>query len=141
MFRRGVAPVTPDICSCGNCQFDQATMDPFYTHQYIELPRSKWTFCILYCKRGQCSCCGKTVKATIPYEYTTDYDPIVGYELSKNRRFFQGSALKHCFVRKRQLKHIYDCAFDDLIDSGSMSVPIATIPGRNGFGSDLFSLV
>lgn len=67
--------VPPSICSCGNSQFDPATMEPFYTHQYIELPEIEMDVLHFELQKCQCSCCGKSVKAKIPHEYTSGYGP------------------------------------------------------------------
>ena len=65
----------PDSCSCGNTDFDMCQMDPFYTHQHIELPKIEMdiTHWILH----QCDCprCGKVVKASLPAEVRSGYGP------------------------------------------------------------------
>jgi len=50
-------------------------MEPFYTHQYIELPEIKMDVLHFVLQKGQCACCGKMVKARIPNEYKTGYGP------------------------------------------------------------------
>jgi len=67
--------VLPEICSCGNTQFEPETMETFYTHQYIELPEIKMDVLHFALQMGQCTSCGKTVKAHIPIEYRTGYGP------------------------------------------------------------------
>ena len=70
-----ITAVLPKICTCGNAQFDGATMLPFYTHQQIELPEIKMDINHLVLHKCTCESCGKTVKATIPKEYSTGYGP------------------------------------------------------------------
>lgn len=50
-------------------------MEPFYTHQYIELPEIEMDVLHFELQKCQCSCCGKSVKAKIPHEYTSGYGP------------------------------------------------------------------
>ena len=66
-------PLHPDKCSCGNREFVEA--EPYYTHQYIELPEMcmKVTHFVLY--REKCSCCGKINRAFIPHEFQSGYGP------------------------------------------------------------------
>lgn len=68
-------PIEPSKCTCGSCQFDPDSMKPYYTHQYIELPKIKMDVLHLVLQSGRCSKCGKTVKAQLPYEYSTGYGP------------------------------------------------------------------
>lgn len=68
-------PVKPEICDCGNCRLDPKGMQPYYTHQQIELPEIKMqiTHYVLY--EAQCDKCGKTVKAALPKEHGTGFGP------------------------------------------------------------------
>jgi transposase len=67
--------IEPSACSCGNTQYNPETMEPFYTHQFIELPEIKMDVLHFILHKCQCECCGKTVKARIPMEYQTGYGP------------------------------------------------------------------
>lgn len=70
-----IIPVPPGVCSCGNTQFNPETVEPSYTHQHIELPEIEMDVLHLVLQEGQCTCCGKTVKAEIPNQYKTGYGP------------------------------------------------------------------
>lgn len=67
--------VAPSRCSCGNRDFSQQAMTPFYTHQHIELPRTPMD--VGHWVLNQCDCpkCGKVVKASIPSSVITGYGP------------------------------------------------------------------
>jgi transposase len=68
-----IKPLGPKSCPCGNTDFPET--EPFYTHQYIELPEIKMevTHFVLY--RGKCPCCGKMNKGRIPEGYQIGYGP------------------------------------------------------------------
>jgi transposase len=63
----------PDRCSCG-CT-DHENLEPYYTHQVVELPEI--VLCVLHVilYRGRCACCGKAVKAHIPFALRTGFGP------------------------------------------------------------------
>lgn len=65
--------IRPLQCDCGDHRFKN--MQSFYTHQEIELPEIKMqvTHYVLY--KGDCSVCGKKVKAVLPAEHRTGYGP------------------------------------------------------------------
>ena len=67
--------ILPTICDCGRCDFAPGTVDPYYTHQHIELPEIQMnvTHFILY--KARCNGCGKTVRADVPKEYQSGYGP------------------------------------------------------------------
>lgn len=67
--------LTPDSCSCGNTDFDMCQMDPFYTHQHIELPKIEMEINHFILHRCNCPECGKTVKACLPAEVRSGYGP------------------------------------------------------------------
>jgi len=66
-------PLKPEACSCGNREFPET--EPYYTHQFIELPEIKMEVTHFVLERGSCPCCGKLNKASIPMEYRTGYGP------------------------------------------------------------------
>jgi transposase len=68
-----IEPLKPESCSCGNTDFPET--QPYYTHQYIELPEIQMEVIHFVLHRGQCPCCGKTAKATLPNAYRTGYGP------------------------------------------------------------------
>ena len=63
----------PGPCSCG-CQ-EIENLEPFYRHQYFEIPTIlvKVLRIILY--RGRCSNCGKVCKGKAPREFQVGYGP------------------------------------------------------------------
>ncbi len=70
-----VENLLPEQCRCGNSDFSHSRMQPFYTHQHIELPEIQMeiTHWILH----QCRCpeCGKTVKGSLPDQVRCGYGP------------------------------------------------------------------
>lgn len=67
--------VLPDSCDCGRMVLEPDSIKPFYTHQYIELPKIKLDVMHLILNQGKCRCCGKTVKAMIPSHLRRGYGP------------------------------------------------------------------
>jgi len=67
--------ILPNTCCCGNLRLKPESVKPFYTHQHIELPEIKLDVSHLILHQGTCSCCGNTVKATIPDELSSGYGP------------------------------------------------------------------
>lgn len=65
----------PEQCDCGNLALDPDSIEPFYTHQHVELPKIQLDVTHLILHRGKCQCCGKTVKATIPSHLRSGYGP------------------------------------------------------------------
>jgi transposase len=68
-------PVLPERCKCGHSDFEGCRMDPFFTHQQVELPeiRMEVTHWVLH--RCRCPQCGKRVKASLPPEVRSGYGP------------------------------------------------------------------
>lgn len=68
-----VRPVHPEKCPCGCHQFDE--LQPYYTHQHIELPEITMdvTHFVLY--KGRCRNCGKMRKGYVPSAYRTGFGP------------------------------------------------------------------
>ena len=65
--------ISPAPCSCGCEQYQDKK--PFYTHQYIELPKIELEVTHFVLLKGACAGCGKINKARIPSEYRTGYGP------------------------------------------------------------------
>jgi transposase len=65
----------PENCNCGSMSLDPNSIEPFYTHQHIELPKIQLDVTHFILHRGKCQCCGKTVKATIPSDLRSGYGP------------------------------------------------------------------
>lgn len=65
--------ITPPPCPCGYPQW--AALQPYYTHQVIELPPIQLdvTHCVL--EQGQCPHCQQWSKAVLPPEHATGYGP------------------------------------------------------------------
>lgn len=66
-------PVRPERCSCGSRRFKQ--LEPFYTHQEIELPEIRVEVTHFVLHKGRCAHCGKMNKAKVPYSHKTGYGP------------------------------------------------------------------
>ena len=63
----------PQVCSCGCTDF--LNLQPYYTHQQIELPEIKLDVLHLILHKGQCAQCGKLTKAILPQEHRPGYGP------------------------------------------------------------------
>jgi transposase len=68
-----VVPINPQSCSCGNRHLDTEKMQPFYTHQHIELPPIQMLVTHYVLNQCQCDKCGKTVKAQLAKEQQPGY--------------------------------------------------------------------
>lgn len=68
-----ITPVPPAPCSCG-CG-DYSDLKPFYTHQYIELPKIEVAVTHFVLLKGACTGCGKINKAHVPSEYRSGFGP------------------------------------------------------------------
>ena len=66
-------PVNPGPCSCGCRTFKN--LQPYYTHQHIELPEIVMTVIHFILYKGKCTACGKTRKGYVPAEYSTGFGP------------------------------------------------------------------
>jgi len=65
--------VMPGACKCGSTNHEG--VEPYYTHQVVELPEIKLMVEDIVLHKAQCAECGKTVKAEIPPEKRTGYGP------------------------------------------------------------------
>jgi transposase len=63
----------PEQCICGSREF--INEQPYYTHQHLELPEVNLQVTHLILQRGECACCGRINKGTLPAEYKTGYGP------------------------------------------------------------------
>lgn len=68
-----VVELHPTRCECGGTRFRD--LEPYYIHQFIELPPAELIVKHLGLHRGRCSCCGKLNKALVPAEYRTGFGP------------------------------------------------------------------
>jgi transposase len=68
-----VRKLTPERCVCGNTTF--ALINPYHTHQVIELPAIAMDVTHWVLQQGWCSECGRWSKATLPAEQTVGYGP------------------------------------------------------------------
>jgi transposase len=68
-----VEPIEPHTCSCGNTEFKNK--EPYYTHQWIEVPEIALfvTHYVLY--RGTCTRCGTVNKSVVPESRRTGFGP------------------------------------------------------------------
>jgi transposase len=69
-----VVTIDPGPCTCG-CARRRGPLRSFYTHQWIELPEIAMQVTHVVLQKGQCSGCGRWVKAQLPAEYQTGYGP------------------------------------------------------------------
>ncbi len=69
--------ILPEPCSCGCSAIVPGSLEPFYTHQILELPKIDMDVLHVILNRGTCDNCGKTVKAQIPKEHRTGYGPMI----------------------------------------------------------------
>ena len=67
--------IVPEKCSCGNTELVAGKMEPFHTHQQIELPEIKMDVIHYILHKCRCPECGKMVKAQIPAQSQTGYGP------------------------------------------------------------------
>ncbi len=63
--------IPPTTCSCGCTVFKD--IQPYYTHQHIELPEIVMTVIHFILYRGTCTACGKVAKGYVPDEYSTGF--------------------------------------------------------------------
>lgn len=65
--------ILPERCDCGCSAIVPGSLEPYHTHQVIELPEIHMDVLHFILTKGICCHCGKTVKATIPKEHRTGY--------------------------------------------------------------------
>ncbi|HQN19302.1 MAG TPA: IS66 family transposase [Syntrophobacteraceae bacterium] len=63
----------PQRCQCGCTEFDG--LEPYYTHQHIELPKIVMEITHYVLLKGRCLSCGKINKGYVPLEHRTGYGP------------------------------------------------------------------
>jgi transposase len=68
-----VEDVLPESCACGSGDFD--LIQPYYTHQVIELPRIEMEVTHWVLHQGRCGACGGWQKAPAPSDQVTGYGP------------------------------------------------------------------
>jgi transposase len=68
-----IEEIPPESCSCGCTEFSD--LQPYYTHQHIELPEIVMLVIHFILYQGRCKGCGKLVKGYVPKEYRTGYGP------------------------------------------------------------------
>ena len=69
-----VTNIPPGICTCG-ASVDPKSIQSFYTHQVIELPKIEMDIQHFILNQGVCTHCGKTVKSQVPKDQQTGYGP------------------------------------------------------------------
>jgi transposase len=65
--------INPATCSCGCSSFNN--LEPYYTHQHIELPEIVMPVIHFILYRGECTGCGKTGKGYVPGEFRAGFGP------------------------------------------------------------------
>ena len=68
-----VEELMPEWCACGSGEFD--LIEPYYTHQEIELPRIEMEVTHWVLHQGRCLDCGRWQKAQVRGEHVTGYGP------------------------------------------------------------------
>lgn len=68
-----VEDVLPQGCACGSGDFD--LIQPYYTHQEIELPPIEMEVTHWVLHQGRCLGCGRWHKAQVPAAHVTGYGP------------------------------------------------------------------
>lgn len=63
----------PDVCRCGCSKM--LGLEPYYIHQFLELPIPKLIVQHIILFRGHCASCGRAVKALIPPAQRTGFGP------------------------------------------------------------------
>lgn len=67
--------ILPTICDCGRYDFDPATLEPYYTHQHIELPEIQMDVKHFILHKSKCNHCGTTARSVVPKQYQSGYGP------------------------------------------------------------------
>ena len=70
-----VVKIKPDRCRCGSCRMKQGSLEPFYTHQCIELPKIKMDVTHYVLHRATCGRCGKTINSRLPQQHRSGFGP------------------------------------------------------------------
>src|SRR5687768_2324819 len=68
-----IEELLPEGCTCGSGEFD--LIQPYYTHQEIELPSIEMEVRHWVLHQGRCLGCGRWHKAQVPAEHVTGYGP------------------------------------------------------------------
>ncbi|OGW37807.1 MAG: hypothetical protein A2X58_02090 [Nitrospirae bacterium GWC2_56_14] len=68
-----ITPVHPGACTCGGVEFRDH--EPYYTHQYIELPKIFLSVRHFILFKGRCAACGKIGKGYVPHEHRYGFGP------------------------------------------------------------------
>jgi transposase len=65
--------IAPGPCACGHGEL--GSLEPYYTHQVVELPPIKLDIQHFVLQQGTCRGGGRTLKAQVPSEHQTGYGP------------------------------------------------------------------
>ena len=65
--------IDPGPCACGHGQL--VSLEPYYTHQVIELPPIEMDIHHFILQQGTCDGCGQTLKAQVPNAHQAGYGP------------------------------------------------------------------
>lgn len=74
--------IVPDKCTCGNHEFTH--IEPYYTHQEIELPEISLDVVHFRLHKGRCTHCHKVIKAVVPKAHRTGYGPRLSAFIADN---------------------------------------------------------
>ena len=70
-----IEDLIPAECVCGRLELDPQSIEPYYTHQHIELPKIELNVTHFVKHKGQCLYCSRTVKAEVPKPFQSGYGP------------------------------------------------------------------
>jgi len=112
--------ILPEDCDCGCATLRPGTMEPYYTHQEIELPEIKMDVLHFILHKGKCSKCGRLLKAKMPLSHQTGYGPRVS-ALIAEMSGIQGNSRKtvHDFCKSVLNFSISTGAIQKVVDRAS----------------------
>jgi transposase len=92
-----VLAVKPEACACGQREFPE--IQPYHTHQVIELPEIRMAVTHVVLHETRCPRCGRLLKAALPAAYRYGYGPrltaLIG-ELSGPQRSSRSTVQAFC---------------------------------------------
>jgi transposase len=83
--------ILPGKGDCGCSTIIADSLQPYYTHQVIELPKVKMVILHFILNKGKCRNCGKIIKAKVPKENQTGYRPRLSALIAEMREL-QGNS-------------------------------------------------
>ena len=127
-----VMDLKPEACPCGNHHLPVHQMEPFYTHQVVELPHIQMDITHFVLHRTHCPKCGRVVKAALPKSARPGYGPRLSALIAEMSGVMGVSreAVQN-FCRSVLGFHISTGAIQNVIDRASRAIqPIHDEIGR-----------